>query len=49
MIIFFYFRQIIIMGEVGDPNVEASIAVDDVTFDNKTCEEFPQGMVRLFN
>ena len=38
------------MGEVGDPNVEASIAVDDVTFDNKTCEELPKGkMARLFN
>ena len=37
------------MGEVGDPNVKASIAIDDVTFDNKTCKELPQGMsVSLF-
>ena len=35
------------MGEVGDPNVTASIAIDDVLFDNKTCEEFPQGKLNF--
>lgn len=35
------------MGEVGDPNITASIAVDDVSFGNKTCEKLPQGKFKL--
>jgi hypothetical protein len=38
-----YFFQIIILGEVGDPSVKASIAVDDVSFENKCCDKLPQG------
>ncbi|CAB4007610.1 Hypothetical predicted protein, partial [Paramuricea clavata] len=33
---------IIIFGEVGDPGVKASIAVDDVSFENNFCDELPQ-------
>ena len=38
--------QIIILGEVGDPSVKghASIAVDDISFQNKTCDRLPQGI-----
>ncbi len=37
--------QIIILGEVGDPSVKgsASIAVDDISFQAKTCDRLPQG------
>ena len=49
MIVFFdqlidcYFFQIIILGEVRDPIVKATIAVDDVSFENKCCDNLPQG------
>ena len=38
------------MGKRGDPNEKANIAIDDVSFDNKTCEKLPQGkfMVALY-
>ena len=35
------------MGEVGDPNITASIAIDDVSFGNKTCEKLPKGKFKL--
>ena len=34
--------QIAILGKVGDPTSDASIAVDDISFENRTCEELPQ-------
>ena len=39
------------MGKRGDPNEKASIAIDNVSFDNKTCEKLPQGkfMVALYH
>ena len=37
------------MGEVGDPNITAGIAIDDVSFGNKTCEKLPKGKFKLIS
>ena len=42
-----YFFQIIILGEVGDPGAKASIAVDDVLFENNFCDELPPGKFNI--
>ena len=35
--------QVFIVGRVGDVKIDATIAVDDVSFENETCNELPKG------
>ncbi|CAB4032270.1 MAM and LDL-receptor class A domain-containing 1-like isoform X4, partial [Paramuricea clavata] len=36
--------QIIIWGDNAGPNITGSIAIDDISFENGTCDQLPQGL-----